>query len=207
MKKKVEKSNCRPKMVEVDSDLTLISKIQENHFDEGSLMALIDRHSGIFHTMVNHYMSHPNFTLDKNQIVCEKDLTIYDSALNYDPDRNTKFSTHLANQTKWKCLNALNKKRKCKEYFIDDENSYVEPYCESFIPDINKDEAMILFQECLEKESDDRVKKIVDMRYGSANNKLTPWRAIADNLDLSIQGCINIHNKFINKVKSEINYV
>jgi len=64
-----------------------------------------------------------------------------------------------------------------------------------------------LFQECLEKESDDRVKKIVDMRYGSSNNKLTPWRAIADNLDLSIQGCINIHNKFINKVKSEINYV
>ena len=45
------------------------------------------------------------------------------------------------------------------------------------------------------------------MRYGSSNNKLTPWRAIADNLDLSIQGCINIHNKFINKVKSEINYV
>ena len=59
----------------------------------------------------------------------------------------------------------------------------------------------------LKKESDERVKKIVDMRYGSSNNKLTPWRAIANSLDLSIQGCINIHNKFINKVKSEINYV
>ena len=195
------------KMVEVDSDLTLISKIQGDHRDEDSLIALMDRHSGLFHAMVNHYMSHPNFTLDKNQIVEDEILTIYDSALNYDPNRNTKFSTHLANQTKWKCLNALNKKRKCKEYFIDDENSYVEPHCESFIPEINKDETMALFQECLKTESDERVKKIVDMRYGSSNNKLTPWRTIAESLDLSIQGCINIHNKFINKAKTEINYV
>lgn len=194
-------------MGEVESDLTLISKIQGDHRDGDSLITLMGRHSGLFHSMVNHYMSHPNFTLDKNQIVADEILTIYDSALNYDPNRNTKFSTHLANQTKWKCLNALNKKRKCKEYFIDDENSYVEPHCESFIPEINKDEAMALFRECLEIESDERVKKIVDMRYGSANNKLTPWRTIAKSLDLSIQGCINIHNKFINKAKTEINYV
>ena len=127
--------------------------------------------------------------------------------MNYEPNRNHKFATQLANQTKWKCRKAQNKKRKWKEYFIDEENSYVEPQCESFIPEINKDEAMIMFQDCLKKESDDRVKKIVDMRYGSLNNKLTPWRAIANSLDLSIQGCINIHNKFINKVKSEINYV
>ena len=78
--------------------------------------------------MVNHFMSHPNSVLDKTTIVEEKDLTIYDSAKNYDPDRNTKFSTHLANQTKWKCLNALNRSKKNREYFIDDENSYIEPF-------------------------------------------------------------------------------
>ena len=45
------------------------------------------------------------------------------------------------------------------------------------------------------------------MRYNVDNNKLTPWRKIAEALDMSIQGCINIHNRFINKVKKEINYV
>jgi len=203
----VEKGKPEGTMGSVESDLTLICKIQEDNTDQESLIALVDRHSGIFHTMVNHFMSSPQCALDKTQIVEDKEMTIYDSALNYDPSRNTKFSTHLANQTKWKCLNALNKKKKNKECFIDDENSYIEPSCDSFIKDINKEEALSVFEKCLKTEEDDRVKKIVDMRYGSYNNKLTPWRKIAKELDMSIQGCINIHNRFINKVKKEGNYV
>ena len=203
----MEKGNTDDTMGSVESDLTLISKIQEDNTDQQSLIALVDRHSGIFHTMVNHFMSSPQCVLDKSSIVDEKEITIYDSALNYDPSKNTKFSTHLANQTKWKCLNALNKKKRSRECFIDDENAYIEPSCDSFIEDIDKDEALHVFEKCLETEKDERVKKIVDMRYGSNNNKLTPWRKIAKNLDLSIQGCINIHNKFINKVKKEANYV
>jgi len=203
----VEKGNKGDTMGSVESDLTLISKIQEDNTDQQSLIALVDRHSGIFHTMVNHFMSSPQCVLDKNLIVEDKEITIYNSALNYDPSRNTKFSTHLANQTKWKCLNALNKKKKSRECFIDDENTYIEPSCDSFIKEIAKDEALNVFEKCLEEEKDDRVKKIIDMRYGSSNNKLIPWRSIAKDLNLSIQGCINIHNKFINKVKKEANYV
>ena len=145
----MEKGKPDNRMGSVESDLTLISKIQEDNSDQKSLIALVDRHSGIFHTMVNHFMSSPQCALDKTQIVEDKEMTIYDSALNYDPSRNTKFSTHLANQTKWKCLNALNKKKKNKEYFIDDENSYIEPSCDSFINDINKEEALIVFEKCL----------------------------------------------------------
>ena len=40
------------------------------------------------------------------------------------------------------------------------------------------------------------------MRYQN-RRKLTPWKKIAKKLDLSIQGCINIHNKFIQKVKKQ----
>ncbi len=202
----MEKGKPEHRIGSMSSDLTLISKIQDDN-DQDSLLEIIDRHSGIFHSMVNHFMSHPQNALDKSQIVGEKDSTIYSAALNYDPDRNTKFSTHLANQTKWKCLNALNKRKKNKEIFIDDEYTYVEPSCDSFIRDINKGEAMCVFEKCLEEEKDERVKKIVDMRYGAGNNKLTPWRHIAEELNMSIQGCINVHNKFINKVKKEGNYV
>tara|TARA_R100000664_G_C2753570_1_gene141005 strand:+ start:1651 stop:2088 length:438 start_codon:yes stop_codon:yes gene_type:complete len=145
--------------------------------------------------------------VDKKQLVGEKDSTIYSAALNYDPNRNTKFSTHLANQTKWKCLNILNKKKKNREVFIDGASNYIEPSCESFVGEINKEEAFILFKKCLKREKDARVKKIIDLRYGVDNNKLTPWRKIAEDLDMSIQGCINIHNRFINKVKKEGNYV
>jgi len=202
----LEKDQTDDRIVAVDSDYTLISNIQEEN-DENSLLEIIDRHSGIFHTMVNQFMSHPHCSLDKSLLVGEKDSTIYSAALNYDPTRKTKFSTHLANQTKWKCLNVLNKKKKNKEFQLDDNINYDEPFSDGFLREIDKGEAFSLFNKCLKKEKDERVKKIIDLRYGVDNNKLTPWRKIAEELDMSIQGCINIHNRFINKVKKEGNYV
>ena len=202
----MEKDQTDDRIVAVDSDYTLISNIQEEN-DEDSLLEIIDRHSGIFHTMVNQFMSHPHCSLDKSLLVGEKDSTIYSAALNYDPTRKTKFSTHLANQTKWKCLNILNKKKKNKEFQLDDNSNYDEPFSDGFLREIDKGEAFSLFNKCLKKEKDERVKKIIDLRYGVDNNKLTPWRKIAKELDMSIQGCINIHNRFINKVKKEGNYV
>ena len=188
------------------SDLTLIEKLQERK-DEDSLLELIERHSGIYHSMVNHFMSHPQNALDKDQMVNEKDATIYSAAMNYDPNRKTKFSTHLANQTKWKCLNLLNKNKRMKQFFIDEDENHFEPSCESFIADLTRGEVLSVFETCLKKEKDERVKKIVDVRYGRADNKLTPWRVISEELEMSIQGCINIHNRFIEKVKRHIKNV
>tara|TARA_R110002020_G_scaffold363289_1_gene575590 strand:+ start:23865 stop:24473 length:609 start_codon:yes stop_codon:yes gene_type:complete len=202
----VEKGKPDSRIAPMQSDLSLISRIQSEN-DEGSLLELIGRHSGIYHSMVNHFMSSSYNALEKNQLADEKDSTIYSSALSYDPTRKTKFSTHLANQTKWKCLNILNKKKRSKEFFIDDEDTYMEPYCESFIANINKQEAFLSFENCLEEEKDRRVKKIIDMRYNTPHNKLTPWRCIAAELGMSIQGCINIHNRFIEKVKRHNKYV
>ena len=106
-----------------------------------------------------------------------------------------------------KSLLDLNKKKRTKEFFIDDTDNYLEPSCESFIPQIDKEEAFSLFEKYLKKEKDTRVKKIIDIRYNGPNNKLTPWRIIAEKLNMSIQGCINIHNRFINKIKIQTKYV
>ena len=60
----------------------------------------------------------------------------------------------------------------------------------------------------LDKEKDKRVKKIIDMRYNGVSNKLTPWRKIAKSLGMSIQGVINIHNRYLSKFQKESeNYV
>ena len=157
--------------------------------------------------MVNQYLSSPRHSIDKRQAVKEKDYVIYNSAVSFDPDKKTKFSTYLANQAKWKCLNILNKKKRENEFSFEEMPFKQEPSDESFIKQINKDEAFSLFQDLLEQEKDFRVKKIIDLRYNVDNNKLTPWRKISESLDMSIQGCINIHNRFINKVKKQLNYV
>ena len=186
----------------MQTDLTLINKIKDYN-DEDSLLELINRHSGIYHTMVNYFLSGNQNVGEKSSLAEEKNLNIYSSALSYDPNRNTKFSTHLANQTKWKCLNIINKKKRNREIYLDDDNSFIEPSCESFLSQIKKKEVFKVFDSCLKEENDERVKKIVDLRYNTDNNKVRAWRVIATEMCMSIQGCINIYNKFIQKVKKK----
>ena len=198
----MEKGISKNMIGSMQTDLTLINKIKDTH-DEDSLLELINRHSGIYHSMVNNFLSGSQNVKEKNVLAEEKTLNFYSCALTYDPNRNTKFPTYLANQTKWKCLNIINKKKRNKEIYLDDENSFIEPSCESFLSQIKKKEVFKVFESCLKEERDDRVKKIVDLRYNTDNNKVRAWRVIATEMGMSIQGCINIHNKFILKVKKK----
>ena len=83
-----------------DSDLT--EKVRM-HNDGDALNELISRHSGIYVDMLKRFGYR---TLTQNQIsdiMEDKDYVIYKAALEYDPEK-AKFSTHLANKTKYLCL-------------------------------------------------------------------------------------------------------
>jgi len=190
----------------MESDLSLIKRVQESK-DEDSLTELINRHSGIYIYIVDQYTKNDTLNLSRSSMLEDKDYVIYKSALDYDPNRNSKFSTFLANQTKWKCLNEINRKEKNnipidRVYYdaSDDNNSF---------KNLSKIEAFDIFNKMLREEKDERVKKIIDIRYNTSNTKLVPWKIAAKKLNLSIQGCINIHDRFINKVKNKLdeNYV
>mgnify|MGYP003641510318 CR=1 FL=1 len=191
----------------MESDLSLINKIQQDN-DGDCLEELIQRHSGIYVYIVDKYTKNKNYVTNRDFILDDKDYMIYQSALSFKPEKNSKFSTFLANQTKWKCLNIINNSKNKRTTSIDKvygraaegDNSY-EIVC--------KMEAFDCFEKMLAEEKDKRVKKIIDIRYNTTNTKLIPWRTVSKELNLSIQGCINIHNRFINKVKQQFdnNYV
>jgi hypothetical protein len=189
----------------MEADLLLINKIKEKN-DNFSLQELIDRHSGIYVTIVNKIISDSCDFVNKTDVIADKDYTIYNAALKYNPNLNTKFPTYLANETRWKCLNLYNKNKKRKEdpleyYQNNQEVSY------DFVKDLQNSEILEKIYKLAESNDDKRVKKIIDMRYGSVYNKLTPWKNIAKKLRMSIQGCINIHNKFIEQTKKELENV
>jgi hypothetical protein len=94
----------------MDSDLSLINKIKNDH-DSESLKELINRHSGIYLDMVNKTVSDTCSFINKSEILLDKDYSIYAAALKYRDDKNTKFPTYLANETRWKCLNIYNKNK------------------------------------------------------------------------------------------------
>jgi RNA polymerase sigma factor (sigma-70 family) len=191
----------------MESDLNLIEKVKKNN-DINSLNLLIERHSGIYLEMVNSVIPNNCTFLDKNDLIDDKFISIYKAILNFDPDKKAKFSTYLGNETRWKCLNLFNRGVK---YQYKDIEEYKEDYRFSE-PDktneISSKEMLKKVFELAEKNPDKRIHKILSLRYKIGNgNKTMSWKKIAKEINISIQGCINIHNKFLEEIKKEINYV
>lgn len=191
-------------------DNDLIDAVQANpSTSSNELQELIDRHSGIYMDIVNNYIpSNCNF-LNKSDILEEKNYRIYLAALKYDEDKGAKFSTYLGNETKWMCLNLFNKNKKHQYISIEEERCLDET--EQSLDEFDQD----FFDKIIslaEQHPDARVFRIFKNRYIDGNlNKVMSWQKIAKNLNMSIQGCINIHNSaleyFKNKLNKEINNV
>jgi DNA-directed RNA polymerase specialized sigma subunit len=190
------------------SDAELASGIKKQSDRGDYLRELVNRHSGIYISMVNNYSPPATSSINshKDDLLNDKDYYIYQAALKYDDSKNTKFSTYLGNETRWMCLNLYNKNKNSKE--ISDPNElYRSTYLgeDRFIVSINE-EILQKIMSIAKKEPDTRVSKIFQLRYiDGERNKVMPWNKVCKFVDLSIQGCINVHNKAIKKIKEELN--
>ena len=185
-------------------DSELVSNIKNNQKAEDCLQELIGRHTGIYLDIVNKYTQNGN-TTNKLDLIDEKDYNIYQAALKYKDDKGTKFPTFLGNETKWICLNKHNKKKKEPQLSIEDIKE------SDILEDKNvkiKSEDLEIFSEAIKfskNHKDKRVEKIFEMRYITGErNRVMPWKKISEELNMSIQGCINIHNSAIEKFKIEL---
>lgn len=183
-------------------DIELIANIKNDININKSLNELVNRHSGIFYEIINKYVPADSEICSRNDMFNERDLHIYNTALKFNPNKGAKFSTFLGNETKWLCLNSYNKaKRKfCENKTCEELDFFNNPDDNSL--DLN------LFNEIyfiIEKHPDSRVSRIFKMRYKDGNNhKLLPWKKIAPAVNLSIQGCINIHDNVIKDLKNKL---
>jgi len=189
-------------------DIELVENIKNEKNVDHCLQKLIDRHTGIYLDIVNKYTHHAN-NLNKLDLIDEKDYNIYQTALKYKSDKGTKFPTFLGNETKWICLNKQNKLKKENKISFEDITEV-----DLTIEENDKTEVLDLFKKTIElskKHEDKRVEKIFEMRYIiGEKNKVMPWNKISKELNMSIQGCINIHNSAIEDFKLELkdnNYV
>lgn len=185
----------------MEEDLHLINKVK-NIGDQDSVMELINRHSGIYIEMVNKYLPDSLEGVNKDDILDDKNFCIYDAAIKFDENKNTKFSTYVGNLARWKCLNIYNKNIKFPQSSISEIYDQ-SVSCDPELKDIEKQEELKNIFKIINNSGDERVKKIFKMRYKDGK-KLTPWKKIAKKLDLSIQGCINIHNKHLTEIKKYV---
>jgi len=185
------------------NDLELVTNIQNHQDVESSLKELVDRHSGIYYDIINKLVPAQSTYCNKNDLFSDREFNIYNAALKFDSTRGAKFSTFLGNETRWVCLNAYNKARKKP---IDSR----DPQDLDFLDKI--DNCDIIDQTLLneiysmvEKHPDGRVGTIFRLRYKEGlGNKVLPWKDVSPHVNLSIQGCINVHDAVIKDIKRKL---
>ena len=186
-----------------EEDFKLVSNIQSEIDTEQCLMELVNRHSGIFYDIINRYMPSNSDICSRDDLFEDRDFYIYTAALKFDSSKGTKFSTFLGNETKWLCLNSYNRARR--------------KYCENRTPEeLDTSDRIELYEDIdqnllneiyfiIDKHPDSRVSKIFKMRYKEGENyKMLPWKKVAPFVNLSIQGCINIHDTVIEDLKNKL---
>lgn len=168
---------------------------------EKSLIELIGRHSGLCFKIITRYSkSFYANDLDLNEASSDKNLIIWNSAKSFSAEKNVKFSTWLANQVKYSCLNALNKKS--KDRLVSTEDKILDVLSET--EQENKNDNLFEFtNNILSQLKDERIKKIFSMRY-SPNDKKPSWCAIASKMEVSTQTAINLHNRGIQVLRKKI---
>jgi DNA-directed RNA polymerase specialized sigma subunit len=113
----------------------------------------------------------------------------------------------LGNEAKWMCLNIYNKNKRKPIFnseFIENINPDDSIKDETLSESLNKDSFNKILK-MIRNIPDKRVNKIFNMRYIiGKNNKVMPWKQIGASMNLSIQGCINIHNSAIKQIQKNL---
>lgn len=194
------------------SDIQLIEKIKKNA-DSDSFNELLNRHSGIYTTIINRYSFHS--AINKESLIEDKVFNIYQYALDFDPKREMKFGSYVGQRIKYACQNIVSKHVPITS--IDAESSTTTNSFDSvnFFSYEDKSEANAKIEwensemsskifSILSSFKDKRVEKIFRLRHAPFQKKETPWWKIGKELNISTQTVINIYNKNIKILKHKI---
>lgn len=186
------------------TDTQLVNNIKLTNCEK-SLNELINRHSGLcFKIMARFSKSFYANNLDITELYNDKNLIMWNSANSFKADKEVKFSTWLANQIKYSCLNCLNKKNKDRLVATEDKSLDVLKEKNPFNIELQSDNNLFEFTEnILSQLKDPRIKKIFSLRYSSIEKKPS-WCVIADKISVSTQTAINLHNRGIEILRKKI---
>jgi DNA-directed RNA polymerase specialized sigma subunit len=200
----MQKENRRT--VKKPSDLDLVREVKDSNCHK-SFMSLCGRHEKLYTSIITRMAKRYNNWSIVQELISDKYLVLYNSAIKYKDNKNTKFSTFLGNEAKWHYLNRCNQLKKHFKHTelaesILNVNSSIHKENEGKF--IDKEIVHRVF-EITASHPDKRVDKIFKLRYKKGKgNKVMPWHLVAVHLNLSAQGCINIHKLALDHIKETL---
>ena len=176
------------------SEEEILSRVREFNCND-SLKKLISDHSGICFNLVLKYKKYiQSKNCDFQDLIDQKDYFIYKAALQYNSDKNIKFSTWLGNFVKYQCLNC--RRSKVDNYTVSDESSKVEidkKAQNEFFDSQKKTERLTAVKEALGELKDSRIRDIYILRY--FNNKKMTFKKISTAMGISEPTIKKLHKK------------
>ena len=171
-----------------------------------SLTELISRHSGLCYKIFSKFIpSIEDRGRDYYELVANKDYYIYKAATTYKANKKTLFPTWLGNYIRYKCLDFLNESKikytfneDFKAKSVIDENSSKEFFELKKMSDFREK----VF-DSLSQLKDKRIVKVYYMRYFTNHPKMT-WKKIGENIGVSTQTAINLHEKGKRAIKLKL---
>tara|TARA_R100000700_G_C3172911_1_gene147380 strand:+ start:1021 stop:1587 length:567 start_codon:yes stop_codon:yes gene_type:complete len=176
-----------------------IKEVQDSNCND-SLQKVIDRYSPVFISMYSKYIKPiTDCGADPNDILSDKDLIIYESAMSFDLGEKSSFCTWLSNNVKYKCLHMISKQTK-KQMLAERFKRNIETFISDY-PYKNIEMNKFIFN-TLNKIKDKRIKNVYSLRYFSGE-KMT-WSRIGKQLGFSSQTAINLHKRGAEILKRKI---
>lgn len=184
-------------------DLQLVREVKEAK-SEDALLELVERHSGLFYKTISKNLPFSKNSWDVDELVQRKEHLFYEAIETFDPDRNIKFHTWLANKTKYLCLSQRSKLRDEPDFCEFDEGFGQQT---DLSPDVylsKKEEVeRILF--LASKRCTPKALEIFEKKYFGGDNRAgLSFTEIAKEMEISPQAVQASHAKTLKVIKKAI---
>lgn len=180
-------------------DLDLVKSVKLNGCS-GCFCKLIEAHSNLFYKICNRYIhALTRCGISKEDVFDNKNFIFLDSVVTFEECKGSKFSTWLANKSRYFCLNLISSRKRMVNFTNDEIKQAIEN--KSFSQGDGKkfDEEFSYVMFLLGSLKDKRIKQIFQLRYLEGNKKIK-WKSIASKLNISVQTAINLHSRGVKVV-------
>lgn len=202
----------------------LIARVKTEQ-DSHALVELVQRHSGIYFTVVNRYASAYPSVIKARDLDDEKLFNLYQFICAYDPTRGTKLSTYIGDRTDYLCKVMLRKEahnpiapspyaatgvaplETDDDTFQTTNGSFVTLEDESpgVVEQANQDISMEAVRSAAHEVcTDKRFDLILKWRHFAPTHDTMSWRDIGQRLHLSHEGARQIYLDNLALVKAHL---
>lgn len=111
---------------------TLVKRIQQGENVNDNMIQLYNQNIGLLYKATKHYIGYDRM-IDKDDLMQEAYIYLYDAVSHYEADKGVKFATYLTNSIKWKIGRDMREKRVVKlpeklSYDISKYMGFLEEY-------------------------------------------------------------------------------